>query len=577
MGEVFISYKQEERERMRPVAEGLRALGVDAWFDERLQPDRSFTEEIQEVMNGCRAQIVCWSPAAAASEWVRGEAEVARQRGVLVAVMVEPCALPPPFNMHHAENLSTWNGEGDHPGWRKVAEAVGRKLGRPGLGELAALAESGDAAAWKKWAQKYPNDLKADEAWAKAEELEIGAARARMGREREAAKRLAEEAAHRRAAAPVRPPPPMPAPPPRKNPAPLILGASAAVIVLGAAGAGAFYIMNPPSGAAPPAEMAESEAYAPPVAEAEAAPVQEAAAAQTPAVDPAAAAIAAMNRITERQWSQMRETDLVQLVVNRSSAASLRAAAEADARAQFLLGWAYSRGFNHLRHNAEEAERWLRRAAAQSNAGAQLELSRMFGRVPAAERGALARAAADQGNARAQVELGWRYLSGGPDYGVTINTEAGVRYYRLAADQGYGPGYEKLAELYESGRGVPRDDAEAVRLYRLAIAADNDLIISKTNLALLYLEGRGAPRDENAAARLLQEVEDDQTINVTASYHLGVLYEQGRGGLTANRDEAVRLYQSAQFHSRRAQPNSREGQVHTNARAALERLGETPR
>ena len=43
MGEVFISYKQEERERMRP-AEGLRALGVDTWFD----GGSSFTEKFRK-------------------------------------------------------------------------------------------------------------------------------------------------------------------------------------------------------------------------------------------------------------------------------------------------------------------------------------------------------------------------------------------------------------------------------------------------------------------------------------------------------------------------------------------------
>jgi len=200
MGEIFISYKQEERERMRPIAHGLRALGVDVWFDERPQPDRSFTEEITQLVQSCKAQLVCWSPAAVASEWVRGEAEKGRQRGILIAVMIEPCDLPPPFNMHHAENMQGWSGDARHNGWRKVCDAIGRKLERPGLGELAALQVSDDATAWKKWAQKYSTDPLVEEAWAKAEELEIGAARQRMVQEREAARRAAEEAERKRAA-----------------------------------------------------------------------------------------------------------------------------------------------------------------------------------------------------------------------------------------------------------------------------------------------------------------------------------------------------------------------------------------
>ncbi|MET0546289.1 MAG: TIR domain-containing protein [Caulobacterales bacterium] len=195
MTDVFISYKQEEREKMRPIADALSALQVDVWFDERLSPDRSFTEEIQHLTQICKAQLVCWSPSATASEWVRGEAEKGRQRGVLVAVMVEACELPPPFNMHHAENLTGWNGDRKHPGWRKVLETIGRKIDRPGLAELDALSASSDSEAWKRWAQKYPNDPCADAAWSKIEELEIGAARARTAQQREAAKKAAAEAA----------------------------------------------------------------------------------------------------------------------------------------------------------------------------------------------------------------------------------------------------------------------------------------------------------------------------------------------------------------------------------------------
>lgn len=225
MVDVFISYKQDERDRMRPIADGLRAMGVDVWFDERLQPDRSFTEEIHQVMSACSAQIVCWSPAAVASEWVRGEAEVARQRGVLVAVVMEPCTLLPPFNMHHAESLVGWSGDPGHAGWRKLCDVIGRKIDRPGLGDLAALQGSTDSAAWKRWAQKFPNDPSAEEAWVKAEEFEISDARARMARDRETARlsaenerrRTTEEAQRKKEVVASAPPPMAPAVQPRRD------------------------------------------------------------------------------------------------------------------------------------------------------------------------------------------------------------------------------------------------------------------------------------------------------------------------------------------------------------------------
>ncbi len=130
MADVFISYKQEERERMRPIANALIELGLEVWFDARLVPGKAFTEEIVGEIDTCRAMIVCWSPKAIASEFVRGEADIGRQRGVLVPVMIEPCRLVPPFNMLHAESLIGWNGRSDHDGWHKVLRALSRHVGR---------------------------------------------------------------------------------------------------------------------------------------------------------------------------------------------------------------------------------------------------------------------------------------------------------------------------------------------------------------------------------------------------------------------------------------------------------------
>src|SRR5262245_29276700 len=101
MVDVFISYSQAERERILPIADNLRALKIEVWFDEQLVPGTSFTLEISTITLQCKAQLVCWSLASVNSDWVRGEAEIGRQRGVLVAAMIEPCQPPPPFNMLH--------------------------------------------------------------------------------------------------------------------------------------------------------------------------------------------------------------------------------------------------------------------------------------------------------------------------------------------------------------------------------------------------------------------------------------------------------------------------------------------
>jgi len=48
--------------------------------------------------------------------------------------------------------------------------------------------------------------------------------------------------------------------------------------------------------------------------------------------------------------------------------------------------------------------------------------------------------------------------------------------------------------MYDTGRGVPQDDAEAVRWYRLAV--DQGDADAQTNLGVMYATGAGVPQDD---------------------------------------------------------------------------------
>ena len=54
-----------------------------------------------------------------------------------------------------------------------------------------------------------------------------------------------------------------------------------------------------------------------------------------------------------------------------------------------------------------------------------------------------------------------------------------------------------LGFMYEQGRGVPQDDAEAAHWY--ATAAEQGLLPAEWNLAVAYEKGRGIPRDYKQA------------------------------------------------------------------------------
>ena len=65
---------------------------------------------------------------------------------------------------------------------------------------------------------------------------------------------------------------------------------------------------------------------------------------------------------------------------------------------------------------------------------------------------------AEQGNAGAQSSLGWIYANG---EGVPEDDAEAARWYRLAAEQGDYSAQGNLGRLYANGEGVPQDDVEA--------------------------------------------------------------------------------------------------------------------
>ena len=97
---------------------------------------------------------------------------------------------------------------------------------------------------------------------------------------------------------------------------------------------------------------------------------------------------------------------------------------------------------------------------------------------------------AEQGNARGQYNLGFTYANGS---GVPKNDAEAVKWFRLAAEQGLANAQSDLGAMYESGRGIPKNDAEAVKWYRLA--AEQGFASAQMNLGVMYANGSGVSQN----------------------------------------------------------------------------------
>ena len=124
MAEIFISYAHSTLREARQVADALRALGHQVWRDDQLPAHRAYADVIEERLRSADAVVVVWSAAAAKSQWVRAEADVAREAGKLVQLTTDGVLPPMPFNQIQCVDLSGWAGDTQVHAWRIIVESL---------------------------------------------------------------------------------------------------------------------------------------------------------------------------------------------------------------------------------------------------------------------------------------------------------------------------------------------------------------------------------------------------------------------------------------------------------------------
>jgi TPR repeat protein len=232
-------------------------------------------------------------------------------------------------------------------------------------------------------------------------------------------------------------------------------------------------------------------------------------------------------------------------------------AEQGNAGAQSNLGNMYHKGLG-VQRNFKEAVKWYRLSAEQGYAAAQYKLGWMYEkgvsvyypwmyeegeRVPRDDVLAymwwsICGSSGDEGCVdkrnkvekqmspsqiqRAQFYVGLMYDDGRK---VPQDYKEALKWYRLAAEQGYADAQMNLGFMYYKGHGVPQDYKEAARLYRLL--SKQGFARAQYKLGGMYAEGEGVPQDYKEAARLYRlSAEQGYAF---AQYFLGWMYAEGEG------------------------------------------------
>lgn len=127
-----------------------------------------------------------------------------------------------------------------------------------------------------------------------------------------------------------------------------------------------------------------------------------------------------------------------------------------------------------------------------------------------------------QNNPKAQYNLALMHASGD---GTPASWPEALKYYKLAAENGYVDAQFKLALMSFKGDGIPTDYDASVRYYEMA--AKQNHLRSQLNLGTLYLNGEVVARNDEKAYFWLHKAAMQN--DADAQYLLGRMYMYGDG------------------------------------------------
>jgi tetratricopeptide (TPR) repeat protein len=124
LADVFLSYARPDAAAAERIARELGKAGWSVWYDRDLPAHRAYADVIASELESAPAVLVLWSEAAAGSEWVRSEANRARELHKLVQARLDGARLPMPFDQIQCADFRGWRGARRHAGWSQARKSI---------------------------------------------------------------------------------------------------------------------------------------------------------------------------------------------------------------------------------------------------------------------------------------------------------------------------------------------------------------------------------------------------------------------------------------------------------------------
>jgi hypothetical protein len=128
MSDIFISYGNEDRRRVKPLVDALEQKGWTVWWDRTIVAGQRWDNVIEAELKTAKCVLVVWTHKSVKSEWVINEAAEARRRGVLIPTLLDEVEIPLEFKRVQTANLVDWPGDVANASFRELARAISKFL-----------------------------------------------------------------------------------------------------------------------------------------------------------------------------------------------------------------------------------------------------------------------------------------------------------------------------------------------------------------------------------------------------------------------------------------------------------------
>ncbi len=129
MSDIFISYAHENRPLAQALAQTLEGQRWSIFWDRTIPTGKTWRETIGKELGNARCVVVLWSKTSIESGWVQEEADDAKQRGILVPVLIENVQPPIGFRSIQTADLADWDAAEPTEAFRRLIFDISALIG----------------------------------------------------------------------------------------------------------------------------------------------------------------------------------------------------------------------------------------------------------------------------------------------------------------------------------------------------------------------------------------------------------------------------------------------------------------